>query len=531
MAISLSLPRGQLENRLHGLETEYGVQVINAPKNFSAEDLRRIAALNQDYFRSFGGFRSHSDLAAVRLVENIGARFGLFSSSPYFFLPNGALKYLDEGFHPEYSTPECSLIRNTVHGDLAGEILLEEEVGMLERAFQDAGIKSRVNVFKNNSDTAHLFNPLDREDRSYGCHEDYTAKRDVSWQRYAEALMPFLVTRQIYSGAGRIARVNSSGDVVYHIGARSGFFYREMGMKTMGENRSIINTRDEPHADAERYRRLHVITGDSNMSPVQVYLKLGTTAMVLSLIEEGLIDDAFITRVGLKNPVYAIRQVARDMTCKQEILDGLESKLSALWIQRQIFELALKHRKLFSAQYQPILDKWGQMLDILEKDPMDAGMELDWVGKWIAIDNYVSRGVKDIHKQVAIDLKYHNIIQGRGLVRGVIDFDEGPLAIDQELVRRLVDYPPENEERARFRGYFEHLMLALGLKWDDNWRTDWVYISKGQYGLPGGRDTKLLKEIHGYDQTEMKDFFLRQIPKEKLGDPKVQEILTLAFPN
>lgn len=500
-----AFPSGQLQRRLHGLETEYGVGCTTDGSKFSPEI-------------SIG--------SSVSIVQNVGRRFLLPDRLDYF-LQNGARFYLDTGFHPEYSTPECESIRNVIHSDLAGELLLVEAASLFERVLRESWL-IKAHLFKNNADTAHVFTKdIDDADTSYGCHENYTAKRDIGIQEYALGLLPFLVTRQIYTGAGRVVDVRN-GQIIYHIGARSAFFYQIFSEATTGKSRSLFNLREESHADADKYRRLHIIIGDSNMAPVPNYLKLGTTAMVISLIEEGLIDNDFIRKVCLNKPLEAVRQIAVDMTCKLRNLEGLEGTLSALDIQHAYFDLAFKHRGIFAPQYQPVLDKWGQTLDTLTQNPMDAYLDIDWVTKWTMISDYLSRNRgKDIHSSLQIDMKYHDIIPGRGLFRGKIYDTEEPFAIDQTLVQRLVDYPP-NEERARIRGYFARLMQTLGYRYITEWDTDWpILVFRGDKL----REFRLMGDIHGNNIASLKDFFIQRIPPEKRDNPEVAKILQEAFPS
>src|SRR5207249_365828 len=211
--------------------------------------------------------------------------------------------YLDTGFHPEYATPECDDITELVIHDKAGERIVEDLLHQAEKRLREDGISGNILLFKNNTDSAG---------NSYGCHENYLVSRDVSFQRLAEALIPFFVTRQIFAGAGKV--LQTPRGFHYCLSQRAQHICQEISGATTS-SRSIINTRDEPHADAERYRRLHVIVRDSNMSEVATYLKIGTTALVLDMIEDGFFDRDY----SLQSPVQAIRDISHDPTLRETV--------------------------------------------------------------------------------------------------------------------------------------------------------------------------------------------------------------------
>lgn len=494
-----TLPKGRLEHRLHGLETEYGITVrFQVDSRLVPSDLSAIPGL--------------------KFIEKVGQTVGMPEHQNYF-LENGARCYLDTGFHPEYSTPECESIRNVVHADRAGELILEKTALLLEAEYSAKGLPIIVDLYKNN---------IDAQGNCWGCHENYTGKRDIKLMDYAKPLIPFFVTRQVFTGAGRVSRLRN-GQIGYHLGARSFFISTDVGGSTM-KDRAIINTRDEPHADPEKYRRLHVIVGDSNMGEVPDYMKLATASMVMSLIEERIIDEAFINKVSLARPVRAIRQVALDMKCKRNDLKGLEGNLSALGIQRSYFDLALKHQDIFESQYKTALRKWGELLDSLERNPMDAYHDVDWVRKWMIIQGYMGKHHEAApHLPAQIDLKYHNIISKRGIIRGRSEEKEGSFAVDRDLVQRLCENPPD-EERPRIRGNFVRLMQQLGYQSRNQAKADWAFLS---FKPDGQRDFEAVKmlEIHGNDLGELKKIFLEAVPEDKLGDPEVKKILQETFPN
>src|SRR5437870_1434767 len=253
-----------MKRRIFGLENEYGLTcTLNGQRRLSPDNVARY------------------------LFEKVipGAR------NANVFLENGARLYLDTGFHPEYATPECDDIVDLVIHDKAGERIVEDLLHQAEKRLREDGISGHILLFKNNTDSAG---------NSYGCHENYLVSRDVSFQRLAEGLIPFFVTRQIFAGAGKV--LQTPRGFHYCLSQRAQHICQEISGATTS-SRSIINTRDEPHADAERYRRLHVIVGDSNMSEVATYLKIGTTALVLDMIEDGFFDRDY----SLQSQYHAIR--------------------------------------------------------------------------------------------------------------------------------------------------------------------------------------------------------------------------------
>jgi len=263
-----------MKRRIFGLENEYGLTCILG-----------------------GQLRLSPDNVARYLFEKVipAAR------NANVFLENGARLYLDTGLHPEYATPECDDVVELVSHDKAGERIVEDLRHQVEKRLREDGLSGNVLLFKNNTDSAG---------NTYGCHENYLVSRDVSFQRLAEALIPFFVTRQIFAGAGKV--LQTPRGFHYCLSQRAQHICQEISGSTTS-SRAIINTRDEPHADAERYRRLHIIVGDSNMSEVATYLKIGTTALVLDMIEDGFFDRDY----SLQSPVQALRDISHDPTLRR----------------------------------------------------------------------------------------------------------------------------------------------------------------------------------------------------------------------
>src|SRR5438876_3634614 len=332
---------------------------------------RRIFGLENEYGLIF----SPNGRVYLPMEKVLGYIFeGLIPNSwpSNAFLVNGARFYQDTGCHPEYSTPECDNILDLVIHDKAGERLLEACLPAAEERLREEGLSGEIYIFKNNTDSLG---------NTYGCHENFLMRRDVDFWKVTEQLIPFFVTRQIYSGAGQVLKV--SGKPQYFISQRAQHIHEKTSSSTTS-SRSIINTRDEPHSDAERYRRLHIIVGDSNMSEIATYLKVGTAALVLSMIEDGYT----VSHMELDDPVKAIREVARDTTLKKKIKleDGRE--LTAIEIQRVYLDRAQEY--LSEQPHDPVLEhvlvRWGSTLDRLEEDRTQVFGEREWAGKKIMIE-------------------------------------------------------------------------------------------------------------------------------------------------
>ena len=249
-----------MERRIFGLENEYGVTcTLRGQRRLSPDEVARYL------------FR--------RVVS--------WGRSSNVFLENGARLYLDVGSHPEYATPECDSIADLVVHDKAGERILEGLVRSAEQRLREEGIRGEVYLFKNNTDSAG---------NSYGCHENYLVERDGDFTKFTDVLIPFLVTRQVYAGAGKV--LQTARGAMYCVSQRAEHIWEGVSSATT-RSRPIINTRDEPHADAERFRRLHVIVGDSNMSEYTTFLKVGATSIVLRMLEE---DSAPVARPHAREP-------------------------------------------------------------------------------------------------------------------------------------------------------------------------------------------------------------------------------------
>lgn len=374
---------------------------------------------------------------------------------PDVFLENGARFYQDIGCHPEYATPECDDVFELVVHDRAGERIIERLSISAEQSMRNDGFSSRISVFKNNTDTPG---------NTYGCHENYLMDRNVSFRQLATQLIPFLVTRQVYSGAGK---VKSSNRGAYAISQRAQHIREEISIATTTA-RGIINTRDEPHADREKYRRLHVIVGDSNMSEFSTYLKVGTMSVILRMIE----DNSIGRRLALHDSVKAIQQISEDITCTRAVELENGRRWSAVEMQREYYVLAKRYLEDMGsdAATEDVMQKWDYVLTALETDPMQLNRELDWVAKKQLLETYVeSRKLKwDSAAVQMLDLQYHNIRTDQGLFyklehRGLVD----RLTTDDQ-VSHAMHHPPETT-RAKFRGKFVKLAndrkILCGVNW------------------------------------------------------------------
>lgn len=355
-------------------------------------------------------------------------------------LTNGARYYVDHA-HPELSTPECADPLSIVLYDRAAELILVESMRQANLNLPEG---EEIVVYKNNSD---------RKGNSYGTHENYLMDRTTPFSRVVAQVMPHFISRQIYTGAGKVgseAIGMSSEQVPFQLTQRADFFEEEVGLETTLK-RPIVNTRDEPHADAKKYRRLHVIVGDANLSQVSTFLKVGTTAIVLCMIEDGYLDRTFV----LANPVQAIRQVSYDVGLKRPLeLDGGGS-ITALEMQWEYFDRASKYAEdrgleaVDEASGQEVLRRWEHVLTALESDPMQLADQLDWVAKYRLINGYRER--HDLSwgdaRMAAMDLQYHDMRPTKSLfsrlgVETLVDDDDARIAVSE----------PPPDTRAYFRG-------------------------------------------------------------------------------
>jgi proteasome accessory factor A len=425
-----------------GTETEYGIAAPGHPDfNPVLSSSLLISSFAGALRRIRWDYEDESPLRDARGFEPVPAReatdedLGLAN----VILPNGARYYVDHA-HPEYSTPECLSVRDLVIHDKAGERILERS---LDEVATQMPAGPTLSIYKNNSDG---------KGNSYGTHENYLVDRATPFADIARDLTPFFVTRQVITGAGKVgleAQWDDRGRHLYQLSQRSDFFETEVGLETTLK-RPIINTRDEPHADPEKYRRLHVIVGDANLCEVATFLKLGTTAIVLKMIE-----DAFLPDLTLVNPVAAIHEVSRDVSLATtvELTDG--RRLTAVQLQWEYFELARKYvdREDDTAENREVLDRWEQVLATLERDPMELSGQLDWVAKLRMLRGYRERDGLDWGdpKLRAIDLQYHDVRRTKGLYHRLAATGKVERLVRDDEVERAMMHPP-HDTRAYFRG-------------------------------------------------------------------------------
>ncbi|MDQ2726868.1 MAG: Pup--protein ligase [Actinomycetota bacterium] len=422
-----------MDRRIFGLENEYGVTcTLRGQRRLSPDEVARYL------------FR--------RVVS--------WGRSSNVFLENGARLYLDVGSHPEYATPECDSIADLVVHDKAGERILENLVASAESRLREEGIRGVIFLFKNNTDTAG---------NSYGCHENYLTSRRDDFSHYAEILIPFLVSRQIYAGAGKV--LQTARGAAYCISQRAEHIWEGVSSATT-RSRPIINTRDEPHADAERFRRLHVIVGDSNMSEYSTFLKVGATSILLRMLE----DPAVVLRdLTLENPIRAIREISHDTTCRRRVRLANGREASALDIQGEYLSRAKRYQetKGLSPLEDRALAMWEHCLNGLEKDPWSLDRECDWVIKHRLIEHFRQReGVGLTHPKVALmDLQYHDVSRERGLFYKMQDRGLVERTCTDAEIELAVDQPPQTT-RARLRGEF----IRRAKERRRDFTVDWVHL-------------------------------------------------------
>ncbi|WP_328745801.1 Pup--protein ligase [Streptomyces sp. NBC_00285] len=423
-----------MDRRIFGLENEYGVTCT---------------------------FRGQRRLSPDEVARYLFRRVVSWGRSSNVFLRNGARLYLDVGSHPEYATPECDNVTELVTHDKAGERILEGLLVDAERRLHEEGIAGDVYLFKNNTDSAG---------NSYGCHENYLVARHGEFSRLADILIPFLVTRQLLCGAGKV--LQTPRGAVYCVSQRAEHIWEGVSSATT-RSRPIINTRDEPHADAERYRRLHVIVGDSNMSETTMLLKVGATDLVLRMIEAGTV----MRDLTLENPIRAIREVSHDITGRRKVRLASGREASALEVQREYYEKAVdfvERRGIRTGNVDQVLELWGRVLDSIEAEDLDRiGTEIDWVMKYKLIERYRAKhNMTMSHPRVAqIDLAYHDIHRRRGLYYLLERKGQAARICNDLKIFEGKSVPPQTT-RARLRGDF----IRRAQEQRRDFTVDWVHL-------------------------------------------------------
>ncbi|ROR71677.1 Pup--protein ligase [Bogoriella caseilytica] len=434
---------GSTPRRIYGIETEYGITCAlpaGAP-----------------------GAAISADDAARYLFRKVVA----WGRSSNVFLPNGARLYLDVGSHPEYASAECDDLRQLVANDRAGELILDrmtEDANVLLAAEEVPGT---IHLFKNNLDSAG---------NSYGCHENYLIRRRRDFQAVGEALVGYFVTRQILTGAGHI-RPRPGGGATYAFSQRADQMWDAMSSATT-RSRPVINTRDEPHADAEHYRRMHVIAGDTSVAETTTMLKVGMTDLLLGMIEDPAAGSGSVRDLALAEPMRAIREISRDLTATTavELSDG--RRVSALEYQSEIHERVRawidESGFTLSSSQERVVDLWERGLEALRTQDYDAvSTELDWAIKYRLIERYRAKHTLawDDPRVARLSLAYHDISARHGLAR--------PLAARGLMARVTTDDEVEaatNEPPATTRAALRGRFVAAAQARRRDITVDWVHL-------------------------------------------------------
>jgi proteasome accessory factor A len=438
-------------SRLFGIETEYGIVVEGLGANDWISESIALVRSHSGPMVSGWNYRGEDPRCDMRgfKVHHLStnpddAQFDAPNAAPLSreeersdrVLANGARFYNDHG-HPEYATPECRTLRDLVAHDKAGERIV---LAAAQRRTQQSG--RNVTIYKNNTDF---------HGASYGTHEGYLVRRDISTDSLIQSLLPFFATRQIYAGAGKAGLEHDNGPnaAIFQLSQRADFFSVEASVDTL-HNRPLVNTRDEPHATPRLYRRLHVICGDANMSEYATALKVGTTSLVLSLIEMGLTPP-----IKLVDPIRATKQISRDITLKTTVERVGAPPITALEIQRIFIEEAERRLRGRDEDTDWVLQEWATTLDALENDPFSLGDRLDWVAKHNLLDAFrAEEGLiwNDPYMQ-SLDLAYHDIDPEHGLYYGLEQAGQMRRLVTDTRVQAAMTCAPA-DTRAFLRGLF-----------------------------------------------------------------------------
>jgi proteasome accessory factor A len=418
-----------------GLETEYGVTcVVDGQRRLSPDEVARYL------------FR----------------KVVVWGRSSNVFLPNGGRLYLDVGSHPEYATAECDNLSDLIKQDQAGDRIVEELAVSAEIRLNAEGIKGQIHLFKNNMDAAG---------NSYGCHENFSVSRKKNFEEVTESIIPFLITRQIFCGAGKW--ISSSKGANFQISQRAEHMWESVSSATT-RSRPIINTRDEPHADPDEYRRLHIIVGDSNMSETTTVLKVATTELMLRAAEMGLLKDKFT----IENPIKTIREISNDLKFRNSFRLSSGREITALQMQNEMYNIVLSMPGLDEILEKPFyryaLNLWRRSLDALEShDYSLVDMELDWMIKRKFMNSYKEKHqLNDMDSRlILLDISYHNIRKDRGLFYILEKSGMAKTLITNNDVNGAMENPPETT-RAALRGRF--IKVAQEKKRD--FTVDWVNL-------------------------------------------------------
>ncbi len=420
-----------MERRIFGTENEYGVTCT---------------------------FRGQRRLSPDEVARYLFRRVVSWGRSSNVFLENGARLYLDVGSHPEYATPECDSVYDLVVHDQPGERILEGLLKAAEARLREEGISGDIYLFKNNTDSAG---------NSYGSHENYLVSRYGEFGRLAEVMIPFFVSRQIFAGAGKV--LQTARGALFCISQRAEHIWEGVSSATT-RSRPIINTRDEPHADAEKYRRLHVIVGDSNMNEWASYLKIGATAVLLRMVEEGV----QVRDMTLENPIRAIREISHDTTCRRKVRWANGREASALDMQKEYLEKAIRWvEQRDDPVMKQIVGMWEHALDCLENDQDRLLRQIDWIAKRDVIEKVRARdNISLAHPKIALmDLAYHNVNRKKGIYYILERRGDAERMCEEEDIERATQEPPQHT-RAKLRGEF----IRAAKRKRRDFTVDWVHL-------------------------------------------------------
>jgi len=422
-----------VDRRIFGIETEYGVTCT---------------------------FRGQRRLSPDEVARYLFRRVVSWGRSSNVFLRNGARLYLDVGSHPEYATPECDNLRELVIHDRAGERILEGLLVDAEARLHEEGVTGDIYLFKNNTDSAG---------NSYGCHENYLVGRHGEFSRLADVLIPFLVSRQLVCGAGKIQQTPRGA--VYCVSQRAEHIWEGVSSATT-RSRPIINTRDEPHADAEKYRRLHVIVGDSNMNETTTLLKVTITDLVLRMIEAGVV----LRDMSLENPIRAIREISHDMSGRRRVRLANGRELSGLEIQSEYHSRCgdFVDKEGLGGGLLDMLELWGRTLKAIDSQDLSLiDREIDWATKYQLIERYRAKHDLPLSSPriAQLDLAYHDINRDRGLYY-LLDKRGAVSRVSTDLEVFTAKSVPPQTTRARLRGEF----IRRAQEKRRDFTVDWVHL-------------------------------------------------------
>src|SRR2546427_4953534 len=445
--------------KIIGSETEYGLVVQNDPEFDSiATALLLVNSYNADQsLELLWDYDQEDPLVDARGFELDDDDYDVLSPQENMainkILPNGARYYVDHA-HPEFCTPECSNVLDLIRYEKAGERIVHLS---LRGANQLLPPGRSIMVYKNNSD---------QKGNSYGYHENYLLDRHLPFQTIVDQMTPFFVSRQVMCGAGKVGAENGTDPVDYQISQRADFFETEVALDTMVK-RPIINTRDEPHADREKYRRLHVIVGDANLSEYTIYLRNGATAIVLAMIEDGAITK----NLALRDPVRAIKEISHDASCKHEFPLDDGKRRNAVEIQAEYLEMALAYtaKQSLDPITKDVLTKWQHAIEALRRDPMELDEKIDWVMKKAMIERFMERKSLDWNSpQVELlDLQYHDLRPEKGLYYLLERQGRAERIVADAEILAAIHTPPA-DTRAYFRGEClkKYGAAVFGVNWD-----------------------------------------------------------------